>query len=62
MPDLQLEIEDFGPIHKANINIGKLNIVGGVNASGKSTASKLLYCFLLAGSPEGEIPGRPGGA
>ncbi len=54
MPDLQLEIEDFGPIHKANINIGKLNIVGGVNASGKSTASKLLYCFLLAGSPEGE--------
>ena len=54
MQDLQLEIEDFGPIHKANINIGKLNIVGGVNASGKSTASKLLYCFLLAGSPEGE--------
>ena len=48
MENLNLEIEDFGRINKAKIEIGKINVVGGVNASGKSTASKLLYCFLKA--------------
>lgn len=45
-----LEINDFGIINEANIEINKINVVGGVNASGKSTASKLLYCFLKANS------------
>ena len=45
---LHLEIEGFGLINEANIEIGKINVVGGVNASGKSTASKVLYCFLKA--------------
>lgn len=54
MEELQLKIENFGPINEADINLGKLNIVGGVNGSGKSTATKLLYGFLLAASPEGE--------
>lgn len=45
-----LEINDFGRINHANIEINKINVVGGVNASGKSTASKLLYCFLKANS------------
>ena len=45
-----LEINDFGRINKANLEVNKINIVGGVNASGKSTASKLLYCFLKANS------------
>ena len=43
-----LEINDFGRINKANVEINKINVVGGVNSSGKSTASKLLYCFLRA--------------
>ena len=47
-----LEIEGFGLINEAKIEINKINIVGGVNASGKSTASKLLYCFLRSNSPD----------
>lgn len=39
-------IKNFGPINEANIDIGKINIIGGHNATGKSTASKLLYCYL----------------
>ncbi len=45
-----LKIHDFGKINEANIEINKINVVGGVNASGKSTASKLLYCFIKANS------------
>ena len=48
MAKFNLEIEGFGLINEANIEINKINIVGGVNASGKSTASKLLYCYLKA--------------
>lgn len=43
-----LGINDVGMINEANIEINKINVVGGVNASGKSTASKFLYCFLKA--------------
>lgn len=46
MNDLNLEISDFGIINHANIEINKITIVGGVNDSGKSTACRLLYCFL----------------
>ena len=41
-------IENFGLINEANLDIGKINIVGGHNATGKSTASKLIYCQLKA--------------
>ena len=46
MNDLNLEIKDFGNINYADIEINKITVVGGVNDSGKSTACKLLYCFL----------------
>lgn len=46
--DLTLKIENVGPISQANIDIGKINIIGGKNSTGKSTSSKLLYCFLRA--------------
>lgn len=44
--NININIENFGTINKSNINIGKINVIGGQNATGKSTASKLLYCFL----------------
>ena len=46
MVDLNLEINDFRQINNAKINIKKINVVGGVNTSGKSTVSKILYCYL----------------
>ena len=49
--DLILEITNVGPISKAKIDIGKINVVGGKNSTGKSTSSKLLYSFLRANSP-----------
>lgn len=45
-----LELKNVGPINTAKINIGKVNIVGGKNSTGKSTSSKLLYCFLRSNS------------
>lgn len=45
---INFQIKDFGPINECDMNLGKINIIGGPNASGKSTASKLLYCFLKA--------------
>ena len=48
MNDLNLEINGFGLINNANIKINKINIIGGINSSGKSTASRFLYSFLKA--------------
>ena len=46
MLNLNLKINNARSINKADINISKINVVGGVNSSGKTTVSKLLYCFL----------------
>lgn len=47
IPDsLFMVIKSFSAISESYIDIGKINIIGGQNATGKSTASKLLYCFL----------------
>lgn len=48
--NLNLEIKNFGLINEANIELNKINVIGGINSSGKSTASKLLYCLLKANS------------
>ena len=46
MDGINLHLKDFGQISEAKININKINVVGGVNSSGKSTISKLLYCYF----------------
>lgn len=43
---MQITLNDVGIIGSAEIDISKINVVGGVNSSGKSIISKLLYCFL----------------
>ena len=52
---INLNIKNFGPINEANININKINVVGGKNASGKSFSSKLLFCFLTSLSDKGKF-------
>ena len=51
--DMSLNIKNFGLIKEANLNIGKINVVVGKNNTGKSTSSKILYCFLNAASNDG---------
>ena len=49
---LKLELKNVGPIVNADIDINRINIIGGQNATGKSTASKLLYSFLKINSSD----------
>ncbi|MDO5859864.1 AAA family ATPase [Methanobrevibacter sp.] len=43
---MKLKLENTGPVNRADIDINRINVVGGVNTSGKSIISKLLYCCL----------------
>lgn len=55
---MNLKITDYGAIESADVNIKRINLVGGINNSGKSTASKLLYCYLkskLSNQPLGQL-------
>ena len=49
---LLLEIENLGPINKADLDIKKINVIVGTNSTGKSTSSKFLFCLLTALSKE----------
>ena len=51
--EMLLEIENLGLINKANLDIGKINIIVGKNSTGKSTSSKFLFSLLTAASSEG---------
>ncbi len=48
-----LEIENLGLINRADLEIGKINVVVGKNSTGKSTSSKFLFSLLTAASSEG---------
>lgn len=52
---LELEIHKFGPIDFSKIKISKINVVGGINGSGKSFVAKLIYSFLIGLSNEGKL-------
>ena len=51
--EMLLEIENLGLINKANLEIGKINVIVGKNNTGKSTSSKFLFSLLTAASSEG---------
>ena len=52
--EFKFKIKNFGPIDEANLNLNKLNVIGGVNASGKSFSARLLFCIITALSDEGK--------
>lgn len=43
---MKLQIENFGTIQKANIDLEGITIIAGENNVGKSTVGKVLYAFL----------------
>lgn len=51
--EMLLEIENLGLINKANLDIGKINVIVGKNSTDKSTSSKFLFSLLTAASSEG---------
>ena len=51
--EMLLEIENLGLINKADLDIGKINVIVGKNSTGKSTSSKFLFSLLTAASSEG---------
>lgn len=51
--NLNLTINNSDLIKDVNIDIGKINVVGGINGSGKTTVAKILYCFLKTLSEKG---------
>jgi len=44
---LKLEINNFGPINIVKLNMGKINVVGGVNGNGKSITSIIVLFRAL---------------
>ena len=43
--DFNFKLENVGVINKADINMGKINVIAGDNSTGKSTSSKLYTHF-----------------
>lgn len=44
----KFKIKNMGAINRADMDIGRINVIGGKNCTGKSTTTNLLYCFLRA--------------
>lgn len=44
----RLHVRDFGPIESCDVEIQRLTVMTGPQASGKSTLAKLIYFFMLA--------------
>ena len=54
MSNFKYKINNVGSINHADMDIGRINVIGGKNCTGKSTTSNLLYCFLRAISSEND--------
>lgn len=52
--NFKLIINNFGPIKHADMDLSKINIITGPNASGKTTISKLIYCIVTSFSKDSE--------
>lgn len=46
--DLELKIENFGPIDKATVRVGQFTVFAGPNNTGKTFVAKMLYSMLSA--------------
>ena len=50
LSNLNIKLENIGPIGNADMDLAQINIIGGQNGTGKSTATKLLYSVLRSNS------------
>ena len=48
--EFNFKLNNVGLINNADINLSKINVIGGDNSTGKSTSSKVLYSFLRSNS------------
>ena len=48
MSIFKFKINNVGSINEADMDIGRINVIGGKNCTGKTTTTNLLYCFLRA--------------
>ena len=46
--DLELKIQNFGPIDEATIQVGRFTVFAGPNNTGKTFVAKMLYSMLEA--------------
>lgn len=53
--EVTIKLNNFGCIANADIDLGKINIVGGLNSTGKSTCSKILYSLLRSNSKSRKV-------
>ena len=44
--DLELKIQNFGPIDEATIQVGRFTVFAGPNNTGKTFVAKMLYSML----------------
>ena len=54
MSNFKFKIRNIGSIRHADMDIARINVIGGKNCTGKSTSSDLLYCFLRAISSQND--------
>ena len=54
MSIFKFKINNVGSINEADMDIGRINVIGGKNCTGKTTTTNLLYCFLRAISSQND--------
>lgn len=55
-----LHVRDFGPIQSCDIEVQRLTVLTGPQASGKSTLAKLIYFFNSSLQLLSRLPIAPG--
>lgn len=47
---LRLQVNEFGPIHKADVELRPLTVFAGASNTGKSYLSRMIYALAVVGN------------